>query len=428
MDVLIGHTCIMSTPPPPIDTNLEDGASPPSLWLSLNFVKFMCGRMFNSLAIQFVTVTVGWQIYEMTSNPLDLGLVGLFQIAPIFCLFMAAGLAADRMNRRLIIASCNFVHGLVAAFLLYYALSGGTDPWPIFLVLLLHGTGRAFYHPSLVSILPNLVEKSQFPSAIAYTTSVGKFSQLAGPALAGLLIATIGYWVYFLALVSFAISLVCAALLVSPRRDRPKKAVSLDELISGFSYVWTNKLVLAIMSMDLVAILFSGILGMLPVFARDVLMVGPEGLGLLRAMPAFGAVVVGLFLAQLPLRANVGVKLVLSVAVIGATSSMFALSENFWLSLFFLGLFGMADMISTNIRQTVVQLITPDHMRGRVSSVHSLTTNSSNEIGDFRAGTSAALIGVIPAVAVGGLLTVSLSLLWWRIFPQLRNVDMEGRS
>ncbi|NND49468.1 MAG: MFS transporter, partial [Rhizobiales bacterium] len=227
--------------------------------------------------------------------------------------------------------------------------------------------------------------------------------------------------------VSFAIAAACAALLVSPRRERPKRAVTFTELVSGFSYVWNTKLVLAIMSMDLVAILFSGILGMLPVFARDILHIGPEGLGLLRAMPAVGAVAVGLFLAQLPLRDNVGRTLIISVVVIGLSSTAFAFSEIFWLSLSLLCLFGAADMVSTNIRQTLVQLATPDDMRGRVSSVHSVTTNASNEIGDFRAGLTAAAIGIIPAVALGGLVTVSLSLIWWRIFPDLRNVSMYGK-
>jgi MFS family permease len=397
-----------------------------SLWASVNFIKYMSVRWFNSLAIQLITVTVGWQIYEMTSNPLDLGFVGLSQFAPIFFLFLAAGLAADRLNRRAIIASCNIAHVLVAAFLFVYAQTGATAPWPIFVVLLIHGGARAFYHPSLTSILPNIVPRQQFPSAIAYATSVGKLSQLAGPALAGILIALIGLWVYLVALVSFAIAAVCAALLVSPGRERPRRAIGLAELVSGFVYVWNTRLVLAVMSMDLVAILFSGILGMLPVFARDILAVGPQGLGILRAMPAVGAVTVGLFLAQLPLRENVGRTLVISVVVIGLASTAFALSELFWLSLLLLVVFGAADMVSTNIRQTLVQLATPDGMRGRVASVHGVTTNASNEIGDFRAGVTAAVIGIVPAVAVGGLVTVSLSLLWWRIFPDLRRASMHG--
>jgi len=416
----------MPEPTQPGGSSSGVAARLPSLWRSPNFLKFIATRWFNSFGNQLITVTVGWQIYEMTSNPLDLGLVGLAQFAPIFLLFLPAGLAADRLNRRAIMATCNLIHVLVAGFFLYYALSGATVPWPIFTVLLIHGCARAFYSPSLSSILPNLVEKKQFPTAIAYVTSIEKLTQLAGPVLAGVLIALIGYWVYLLALVSYAIAAGCAALLVSPRRERAKRAIGFAELVSGFSYVWNNKLVLGIMSMDLVAILFSGILGMLPVFARDILQVGPEGLGALRAMPGLGAVVVGLFLAQMPLRQNVGRTLIISCVVIGLSSTAFAFSEMFWLSLLLLAIFGAADMVSTNIRQTLVQLVTPDHMRGRVSAVHSVTSNASNEIGDFRAGVSAAVIGIVPAVAIGGLVTVSLSLLWWRIFPNLRNVSMYG--
>jgi MFS family permease len=399
----------------------------PSLWRSANFLKFIATRWFNALGIQMVTVTVGWQIYVMTSDPLDLGLVGLVQFAPIFFLFLAAGLAADRLNRRAILAVCNLIHVLVACFLLVYALGGATAPWPVFLVLLLHGSARAFYSPSLVSILPNLVDRQQFASAVAYSTSVEKLTQLAGPALAGALIALIGMWVYAIALGSFAIAIGCAALLVSPRRERPRRAISLAELVSGFSYVWRTRLILAVMSLDLVSILFSSILGMLPVFARDILEIGPEGLGVLRAMPAVGAVGVGFFLTQLPLRENVGLKLIASCVVIGATSSAFALSDVLWLSLALLVLFGAADMVSTNIRHTLVQMVTPDEMRGRVASVHSVMSNASNEIGDFRAGASAAIVGIVPAVAAGGLVTVALSLLWWRIFPGLHGVNMYGR-
>ena len=405
----------------------DGGRRLPSLWRSANFLKFIATRWFNALGVQLITVTVGWQIYVMTSDPLDLGLVGLAQFAPIFFLFLAAGLAADRLNRRAILAGCNLIHVVVAGFLLVYALGGATAPWPVFLVLLLHGSARAFYSPSLASILPNLVDRQQFASAVAYSTSVEKLTQLAGPALAGVLIALIGMWVYAIALGSFAIAVGCAALLVSPRRERPRRAIGFGELVSGFSYVWRTRLILAVMSLDLVAILFSGILGMLPVFARDILDIGPEGLGVLRAMPAVGGVVVGFFLTQLPLRENVGLKLIASCVVIGATSSAFALSDVLWLSLTLLVLFGAADMVSTNIRHTLVQMVTPDEMRGRVASVHSVMSNASNEIGDFRAGASAAVIGIVPAVAAGGLVTVALSLLWWRMFPGLHGVNMYGR-
>jgi len=289
-----------------------------------------------------------------------------------------------------------------------------------------HGIAKAFEDPSTMSILPSLVDRMQFSTAIAYVNTFGKVTEIAGPAFAGILIALIGVWVYLIAVVCFAVAAGCAALLKPPRRERIPQAVSFSELVGGLSYVWSNKLVLAVMSMDLVALVFSGVLGMLPAFALDVLKVGPEGLGILRMMPAVGAVAVGLLLVHLPLKENVGRTLIASCVCIGLSVIAFSFSEVFWLSLLFLALYGAADMVSTNIRHTLVQLVTPEDMRGRVASVHSVTAGSSDDLGDFRAGASAAVIGLVPAVAIGGAITVALSLAWWWIFPEMRNVNMYG--
>lgn len=408
------------------------GASPvdpsrmPSVWQSPNFRKYIAALLSNSFALQLMTLTVGWQIYELTRNPLDLGLVGLSQAVPIFLLFLVAGLAADRLNRRAVMSVCSLIHALVAGALLSYAVMGPGASWPIFLFLFIHGSARAFYEPSLMSILPSLVEKQQFPTAIAYVTSLEKVTQIAGPITAGILIAFIGEWVYLIALVCFAVAAGCAAFITQPPRARIPRAISAADLVSGFSYVWSNKLVFAIMSMDLVAILFSGILGMLPAIARDVLHVGPEGLGLLRTMPAVGAIAVGLVLTQVPLQNNVGRTLIAACVAIGLSVIAFSFSEIFWLSLLFLAAYGAADMFSTNIRHTLVQLVTPNDMRGRVASVHSVMAGTSDDVGDFRAGATAAAIGLAPAIAVGGLITISLSLAWWWVFPAMRNVNMYG--
>jgi MFS family permease len=406
---------------PPVDPSRM-----PSLLRSVNFRKYIAVLLTNSFSIQLITLTVGWQVYELTRNPLDLGLVGLSQAAPIFLLFLVAGLAADRLNRRAVLASCNTIHALLAAALLYFATTGVDAPWPIFLILFIHGSARALYEPSLMSILPSLVDKKQFPTAIAYVTSLERVAQIAGPLTAGVLIALIGAWVYLIAIVCFLVAALCAALITQPPRERIPRAVRLADLVSGFSYVWSNKLVLAVMSMDLVAILFSGILGMLPAIARDVLHVGPEGLGILRTMPAVGAIMVGLVLTQIPLKNNVGRTLIGACMAIGLSVIAFSLSEIFWLSLLILAFYGAADMFSTNIRHTLVQLVTPDDMRGRVASVHSVTAGTSDDIGDFRAGASAAVIGLSPAIALGGLVTIFLSLSWWWIFPAMRDVNMYG--
>ena len=406
---------------PPVDPSRM-----PSLWHSPNFRKYIAALLSNSFALQLITLTVGWQIYELTRDPLDLGLVGLSQAAPIFLLFLVAGLAADRLNRRAVLSTCNLIHMLVAGSLLYYATTGQGAPWPIFLILFIHGSARAFYEPSFMSILPSLVEKGQFPTAIAYVTSLEKVTQIAGPVTAGVLIALIGEWVYLIAMACFAVAAGSAAFITQPRRARIPRAISPTDLVSGFSYVWSNKLVLAVMSMDLVAILFSGIMGMLPAIARDVFHVGPEGLGILRTMPAVGALAVGLVLTQVPLKNNVGRTLIAACMAIGLSVIAFSFSEIFWLSLLFLGAYGAADMFSTNVRHTLVQLVTPDEMRGRVASVLSVTAGTSDDIGDFRAGATAAAIGLAPAIAVGGLVTIFLSLSWWWIFPAMRNVNMYG--
>jgi len=414
------------------DSHENAGSAPadpsrlPSVWRSANFQKYMAARLLGSFAGDIVVVTVGWQIYTQTRDPLDLGLVGLSLAAPIFLFFLVAGLAADRLNRRAIIATSNSIHVLVVGFILYYALTGGSELWPVFVAIFVHGSAKAFEEPSTMSILPSLVDRKQFPTSIAYVNSFGKVAEIAGPALAGVLIALIGVWVYVIAMVCFAMAAVSAALIKQPRRERVSQAISFSQLVGGFSYVWSNKLVLAVMSMDLVAVVFSGVLGMLPAFALDVLKVGPEGLGILRMMPAVGAVAVGLLLVRLPLKENVGLTLIASVIGMGLSVIAFSFSEIFWLSLLFLALYGAADMVSTNIRHTLVQLVTPEDMRGRVASVHSLTAGTSNELGDFRAGAAAAVIGLGPAVAIGGVITVSLSLAWWWIFPAMRNVNMYG--
>ena len=415
-----------------LETHEKAGPAPaipariPSLWRSANFQKYMAARLLGSFATDIVTVTVGWQVYTLTRDPLDLGLIGLSLAAPIFLLFLVAGLAADRLNRRAIISTSNLIHVLAAGFLLYYATTGSSETWPIFLAIFLHGCAKAFEDPSTTSILPSLMDRKQFPTAIAYVNSFEKVTEIAGPALAGIMIALIDVWVYLIALVCFAVAAGCAAWLKPPHRERIPQAINFTELVGGFSYVWKNKLVLAVMSMDLVAVIFSGVLGMLPVFALDVFKVGPEGLGILRIMPAVGAVAVGLLLVQVPLKEDVGRKLIISCMCIGLSVIAFSLSQIFWLSLVFLALYGAADMVSTNIRHTLVQLVTPEDMRGRVASVHSVTAGSSDELGDFRAGAAAAVIGLAPAIAIGGAITISLSLAWWWIFPAMRNVNMYG--
>ena len=359
----------------------------------------------------------------MTGNVLDLGLVGLFQFAPVLLLFLAGGMAADRFDRRLIIAACNGLQALAASLISAYMLTGPTNVWPVFGLLAVHGSARAFLHPATQSILPNIVPRDVFSNAIAVTSSVNKFGQLSGPALGGVLIALIGEWTYLVAAVLFCLAAVAAVMIRVRLAVRGREPFGLKTVLGGFDYIWRRKIILGAVSIDLVAVLFGGVLGMLPVYAIDILKVGPEALGVMRAMPALGALAVALILAQLRVTRRMGTTFFVSLAVFGMAILVFSLSGVFWLSLAALAVYGAADMVSVYIRQTLVQIETPDELRGRVSAVNSVSINASNELGDFRAGLMAAAIGTVPAVFVGGLVTLGVTALWWKMFPDLRKVD-----
>ncbi|MFT6497403.1 MAG: putative MFS family arabinose efflux permease [Alphaproteobacteria bacterium] len=257
---------------------------------------------------------------------------------------------------------------------------------------------------------------------MSYYSSVSKLGHLAGPVIAGILIAYIDNWVYLVASISFFISVIFGFLLQNPKTATNLKKITIKILFGGFAYVWKTKIVLGTITIDLAAVLFSGIMGMLPVFAVDILKIGPEGLGMLRSMPAVGGVVTGILLTQLPPIKNAGKVLIYSTIVFGVATIIFSLSTILWLSLIMLVIYGAADMISVNIRNSIVPIITPDNMRGRVGAVHSLATNASNEIGDFRAGLTASFIGTVPAIFIGGVVTITLSAMWWFLFPDLKNI------
>ncbi len=387
------------------------------------FLLFIASRAGNVFGVQMLTIAVGWDVYRITGNVLNLGLVGLFQFVPVFLLFLVAGMAADRFDRRLIIAACNGLHATAASLIFAYMITGPVSVWPVFGLLAVHGSARAFLHPATQSILPNIVPHELFSNAIAMTSSVNKFSQLAGPALGGVLIALIGEWTYLVAAALFCLAAAAAVMIRWRLAVRGREPFSLRTVLGGFDYIWRKKIILGAVSIDLVAVLFGGVLGMLPVYAIDILKVGPQALGVMRAMPALGALVVAVILAQLTRPRHMGVAFFASLAVFGVTIAVFSLSSLFWLSLAALALYGAADMVSVYIRQTLVQIETPDRLRGRVSAVNSVSINASNELGDFRAGVMAAALGTVPAVFVGGLVTLGLAALWWKLFPDLRRVD-----
>ncbi len=397
----------------------------PEVRLSKNrdFILFILCRSMNVIGVHALTVAVGWHVYQLTGDPFDLGLIGLAQFAPAFVLFLAAGWAADRFERRTIMVLCNAVHIAAVALLAILFWRDAESLASILAILVLHGAARSFFHTASQAILPNLVTVAQFPRAIAYASSLNKAAQLTGPALGGALIAWTGEGVYSIIVIAFVIAGTAAAALRRKLRVHTPEAFGLEMVLGGFSYVWHNKVVLGAISIDLMAVLCGGVMGLLPVFAKDILHVGPDGLGVMRAMPGAGSLLVGIVLTQMSAPRHMGPALFISVAIFGGAIIVFSLSTAFWLSLAALAVYGAADMISVYIRQTLVQIATPDAMRGRVSAINSVSINASNELGDFRAGVMAAGIGSVGAVLVGGCATIAVTALWWRFFPTIRNVD-----
>ncbi|MDE0809861.1 MAG: MFS transporter [Alphaproteobacteria bacterium] len=401
----------------------EQRSSTAELLRDRNFLAFILSRTANGMGIHILTVAVGWHVYQLTKDPLDLGYIGLAQFAPHFVFFLAAGMAADRLDRRAILAICNIVH-LIAVALLMFVLWGDIGGvGAIFAILVVHGTARAFFHTASQAILPNLVSTQMFPKAVAYSSSANKVAQLAGPALGGALVAWAGDWTYYTTVLMFAIAGVGSMMIRGALHVRSSEPMGLRTLLGGFNYVWNNKVVLGAVSIDLLAVLFGGVMGLLPIYAADILHVGADGLGVMRAMPGVGSLLMGVALTQVAAPRHMGPALFIALAVFGASIIIFSLSEVFWLSLVALAIYGASDMVSVYIRLTLVQIATPDAMRGRVSAVNSVSINASNELGDFRAGLSAAFIGTIPAVLVGGIATLAVTLLWAKLFPAIRRVD-----
>lgn len=400
-----------------------DTPAPTPLLRNRDFLLVVGGRACNTVAVQALTVAVGWHVYQATGDPVDLGLVGLAQFAPALALFLVSGLASDRIDRRTILVACNLTHMVVVGLLIAILWNDTAAVWPILAVLVLHGAARSFFHTASQAILPNLVPRAQFPNAIAYSSSAGKAAQLVGPALGGVLIAWTGDGVYWVILALFALAATAAAGIAARLKVQAREPFGLAMILGGFSYVWANKLVLGAISIDLLAVLFGGVMGLLPVFASDILHVGPDGLGLMRAMPAVGSLLVGLALTQIASPRHMGPAFFVALMIFGGSIVVFSLSETFWLSLLALGVYGGGDMVSVYIRQTLVQIATPDGMRGRVSAVNSVAINASNELGDFRAGIMAGGIGSVASVLVGGVVTIAVTALWWRLFPEIRRVD-----
>jgi MFS family permease len=391
-----------------------------------DFTRYLASRFLASLAVQMQTVAVGWQVYEVTRRPLDLGLIGLSQFLPFVLLILPAGHIADTRDRRRILLACFALMLVCAVLLLVFAARGLTSAWPVFGVMTLFGVARAFAMPSGQALLPNLVDRAHFGTAVALNSSLWQVSTIVGPALGGLLYLAGATTVYGTVAILLAVSV---ALLATLKRggttagEGPRAPFDREALLEGLRFVRRRRPVLGAISLDLFAVLFGGATALLPVYAADVLHVGPSGLGWLRAAPGIGAALTGLVLSVRPVTRNVGQWMFGGVIAFGLATLLFGASTSFWLSIVALVVLGAGDMVSVYIRHLLVQLATPDDIRGRVSAVNAVFIGASNELGEFESGVVAAWLGAVPAVLVGGAATLVVAFVWMRLFPEIWRMD-----
>jgi MFS family permease len=397
---------------------------PESILRHRPFVLYWNARVFAAIAFQMVGVAVGWQMYALTGNAFDLGLVGLAQFLPATVLIMVAGQVADRYDRRMILQICQGVEGLAALSLALGSYNGWIGKEFILTAVFFLGAGRAFEATTMQTVLPSIVPASLFPRAVAASSSAQQAATIGGPAIGGFLYLISPTIVYTICFVLF----FCAALqlaFVKMQRAAPagRPPLTLEVFFAGVSFIRRSPIVLGVISLDLFAVLLGGATALLPIFAKDVFDVGPSGLGMLRAMPALGALLIMVVLARWTFTRNVGRIEFAAVGLFGIATIVFGLSTSLALSMAALAIMGASDAVSVVIRQTLVQLETPDEMRGRVSAVNALFVTMSNQLGDFRAGTAAYLIGAIPAVLVGGIGTLLVVVCGVRLFPRLYAVE-----
>ena len=393
------------------------------------FVLFWLARVFAMIAHQMLAVAVGWQVYTLTGRALDLGLVGLAQFLPSFFLVLVAGHVADHFDRRRVLQFCMLAEAAAALGLGIASALGFISEVVIFALIFVVGAARAFQMPTMQALLPALVPPQLLSRAIAANASAGQTAIIAGPALGGIIYVAGPATVYAVSTALFVLTGLMIFLIRIERRRAPASAPGLSSVLEGIRFIRRQPAVLGAISLDMFAVLLGGATALLPIYARDILHTGPWGLGLLRSCTAVGALGVALWLAHHPLRGHAGRTMFAAVAVFGAATVVFGLSESFAVSLVALLVLGASDMISVVIRQSLVQLQTPDHMRGRVSAVNSLFIGTSNQLGEFESGVTAAWFGVVPSVVIGGIGTLVVVLVWMRLFPSLANIDrLEGRA
>ena len=411
-----------------MDDHAFSDSTPVSLFRQRPFALFWFARVSSTVAFQIQAVAIGWQMYALTGSAMYLGLVGLAQFLPMFILTLPVGHAADRYDRRAIVRICQLVEGLAVLLLAMALFSGRLGKGGILIIVAVIGAARAFEGPSMQSLMPTLVSAELFPRAAAWSASAMQVATILGPAVGGFLYAA-GPAVVFIA--AGLLYLGSSVLVSMIRVDRPQSArepATIKSFFAGIAFIRRRQIILGAISLDLFAVLLGGATALLPIYARDILKTGSMGLGLLRAAPAVGALLMSLLLARRPLHRRVGRTMFIAVTVFGIATILFGISRSFALSLGALVLLGGSDVISVVVRSSLVQLQTPDEMRGRVSAVNSMFIGTSNQLGEFESGLTAAWLGTVPAVVMGGLGTLVVVALWIRLFPQLARADTLGKN
>jgi MFS family permease len=401
----------------------DDSVSAPTLLRHRGYVQFLYVRIAASIALQVQAVAFGWQMYALTDSPFQLGLIGLVQFVPAVGLFLATGHAADRYDRRLIASTAQITEAVAVAVLAFAIGSGHLTPALLLTMAFIIGTGRAFEQPSLQTALPNIVPANVLPQAIAGSTSASQIAIVAGPALGGILIAISPTIVFAACAVLWFSSALVMRNIVMERSAAKREPVDMKQLFSGLVFIGQHKVVLGAILLDLLAVLLGNATGLLPIFARDIFMAGPLGFGALRAAPAAGALLSGLTLSRWPISRHVGRTMFAAVATFGVGTILLALSPSLPYAMGAMFIVGMADTVSVVIRQSLLLLHTPDAMRGRVFAVSSMFTGTSNQLGDFRAGSAAALLGTVPAVLIGGCCTLAVVAASTQLFRTLFQTD-----
>ncbi|MGO7583520.1 MFS transporter [Rhizobium ruizarguesonis] len=388
-----------------------------------SYTRFFFARFLLSFSQQIVSVAVGWQMYDQTGSAIYLGLIGLVQFLPSLLLILVTGSVADRYNRRAIAALCSLVSALCTLALLVMTVMGTFTPLPVFAVLLIFGVERAFMSPAVQSLAPNLVPEPALSNAIAWNSSSWQLAAITGPVLGGLLYGVSASTAYTVAVIFSVLGAALLYMIPKPVQKTTGETKSWAMILGGFSFIRAEKVVLGAISLDLFAVLLGGATALMPIFARDILTLGPWGLGLLRAAPGLGAIVMAIFLAAYPLRHRAGIYMFIGVALFGVGTIIFGVSTNTEVSIAALALMGAADMVSVYVRESLIALWTPDQLRGRVNAVNMVFVGASNELGEFRAGTMAAIFGAVPAVVIGGIGTLVVAAIWASSFPKLRRID-----